>query len=88
MRWDRFISFVNVSTWYVKFICLDDCFCDEFSFLVDIVGGNVVAECVVNLACPLRFIEIDEGFSLVCFDVFLGDEVGCEYRKMVRGELF
>ena len=65
------------------FVCLYDCVIYEFDFLVDIVGGSVVAKCIVypfGEFWPLCFIVVDECFSLVGYDVFLGYEDGCENR--------
>ena len=51
----------------------------------------MVAHFIVDPFCifwPLCFVVVYESFLLVCFDVFMGYEDGCEDGKMVGGKSY
>ena len=87
---DRLVSFVDFTSGNDQFVSMYDSVSDEFCFLMNVVYGKVISECIVDIVCeifPLSFIVIDESFSSVGFDMFLGYEYCGEYREMIRWEL-
>ena len=82
-----FKSFANIASGYEHFVCCENCIGDEFCFLVYIVCGGMVSECVVypvSVFFPLCFFVIDECFSFVMLIVFVCYEDGGENGKMIR----